>query len=94
MNIQIGDNVAQLNSWGVSVKRVMGINPKTIALADVYNVDGRECEFMRDPKQHPGNWRVAMTDTILKIRELSAQIDTLEKERRELFGSMPKVDIS
>jgi len=91
--IKAGDIVVQDCGNFLIAKVVKAINPRTISLITIGMVDGRQYETAPEPKQDPGQWRVAVPEITGKIKKLFEESDRLRREANELYRTLPKIEL-
>ena len=93
--IKVGDKVARLGGSGdlLVVKTIKAVNPHTISVGSVFLYQGEEMETSIEPKQNPEDWRVAVPEIIAEINRLFKEADRLCREARELYGSLPRIEL-
>ena len=94
-NIQRGDSVVRISGFNdfLIVKTVSRVNPNTLALVDIYEIDGRQVETSLDPRQHPNAWRKYDHLKATRMEQLTQQISFCKKELWELYKSLPKIEL-
>ena len=92
-NIKVWDVVVQNQGNYLTAKVVKAINPRTISLITIGMVDGRQYETAPEPKQDPGQWRVAVPEITGKIKKLFKESDRLRREANELYRTLPKIEL-
>ena len=94
MNIQRADRVVQIGGLGdtVIIKTVSRVNPNTLALVHLYEIDNRQIETALEPRQRPDAWRKYDHIKVVRMKQLTEQIDECKKELFELYRSLPKIE--
>jgi len=95
-NIQRGDRVVTIGGLYdlLIIKTVSHVNPSTLALVSVYEIDGRQVETALEPRQHPDMWRKYDRPRVIRMKQLTEQIGDCKRELGELYKSLPKIEIS
>lgn len=96
MKVKLGDKVLRLgyDFSFIIVRVVNGINPSTISVCSYSKGSGdRLIETSCEPRQHPEAWRCYDEVKVKRMQKLTADIKEKQKELRELYHSLPEIEL-